>query len=95
MCFDGVSCSSSHSDVYMKWQKLSEENGSQVFNPSVLSSHATGSSVQDELVITDTELHRIHTLGRKLIHTNEPCQVRHRKPYGKFKHFETEMIDKC
>ncbi|XP_024909715.1 adhesion G-protein coupled receptor D2 [Cynoglossus semilaevis] len=73
LCFDGVSCSSSPSDVYMKWQKLSEENGSQVFNPSVLSSHATGSSVQDELVITDTELHRIHTLGYEevvFIHTH-------------------------
>lgn len=50
-------------DVHLKWQKLSEESCHQVFKPS----HAASSS-QDELLIPDTELQRIHTLGRKHTH---------------------------
>lgn len=45
-------------DVHLKWQRLSEESCHQVFKPS----HAASSS-QDELLIPDTELQRIHTLG--------------------------------
>ena len=49
----------------MKWQKLSEEHNSQVFKPSTVGSPTTSSSGQDELIIPDTELQRIHTIGRK------------------------------
>lgn len=48
-------------DVYIKWQKLSEESCHEKFKPS----RTTSSSGQDELVIPDTELQRIHRLGRK------------------------------
>lgn len=56
----------------MKWQKLSEDSGSEVFKPSAIGSHVSSSSGQDELLIPDTELQRIHALGCKevmLIHT--------------------------
>lgn len=56
-------------DVYMKWQKLSQVNCSQVFKPAAVGSHSASSRVQDELLIPDTELQRIHTLGRKHTHT--------------------------
>ncbi|KAI3368680.1 hypothetical protein L3Q82_025675 [Scortum barcoo] len=49
--------------VYMKWQKLSEESFSEVFKPSAVGSQTSSSSGQDELLIPDTELQRIHTLG--------------------------------
>lgn len=52
-------------DVYMKWQKLSEGSCSQVFKPPAVGSHIGSSSAQDELLIPDTELQRIHSLGRK------------------------------
>ena len=57
-------------DVYMKWQKLSQVSCSQVFKPSAVGSHSASSSGQDELLIPDTELQRIHTLGRKHTHTH-------------------------
>ncbi|XP_029905498.1 adhesion G-protein coupled receptor D2 [Myripristis murdjan] len=58
-------------DVYMEWQRLSEASCNRVFKPSALSSH-TSSSSQDELLIPDSELHRIHKLGYEevmFIHT--------------------------
>lgn len=68
----GFTLSTKNIDVFMKWQKLSEDSGSEVFKPSAISSHVSSSSGQDELLIPDTELKRIHTLGCKevmLIHT--------------------------
>ncbi|XP_034560198.1 adhesion G-protein coupled receptor D2 isoform X2 [Notolabrus celidotus] len=50
-------------DVFMKWKELSEDSSSQVFKPSAIGSHVSSSSGQDELLIPDTELQRIHTLG--------------------------------
>ncbi|XP_068564102.1 adhesion G-protein coupled receptor D2 [Cebidichthys violaceus] len=69
----GFTLSTKNIDVYMKWQKLTEESCSQVFKPSAVSSHTASSSGQDELVIPDTELQRIHTLGHEevmFIHTH-------------------------
>ncbi|XP_054459470.1 adhesion G-protein coupled receptor D2 [Anoplopoma fimbria] len=69
----GFTLSTKNIGVYMKWQKLTEERCSQVFKPSAVSSHAAGSSGQDELLIPDTELQRIHTLGYEevmFIHTH-------------------------
>nr|XP_020452237.1 adhesion G-protein coupled receptor D2-like isoform X3 [Monopterus albus] len=69
----GFTLSTKNIDVYMKWQKLSEESCSQVFKPSVVGSHTASSSGQDELLIPDTELQRIHTLGYEevmFIHTH-------------------------
>ncbi|XP_070688316.1 adhesion G protein-coupled receptor D2 [Pempheris klunzingeri] len=60
-------------DVYMKWQKLSEQSCSQVFKPPAVGSHTAGSSGQNELLIPDTELQRIYTLGYEevmFIHTH-------------------------
>ncbi|XP_041648002.1 adhesion G-protein coupled receptor D2 [Cheilinus undulatus] len=68
----GFTLSTRNIDVYMKWQKLSEDSQSQVFKPSSISSHSSSSS-QDELVIPDTELQRVHRLGYEevmLIHTH-------------------------
>ncbi|XP_067368493.1 adhesion G-protein coupled receptor D2 isoform X4 [Channa argus] len=50
-------------DVYITWQKLSEKSCSQVFKPSVLGSQTSSSNDWDELLIPDTELERIHTMG--------------------------------
>ncbi|KAM3619759.1 uncharacterized protein V6R79_013108 [Siganus canaliculatus] len=69
----GFYLSTKNIDVYMKWQKLSEESCRQVFKPSVVASHATSGRGQDELLIPDTELQRIHALGYKevmFIHTH-------------------------
>ncbi|XP_018528574.1 LOW QUALITY PROTEIN: adhesion G-protein coupled receptor D2 [Lates calcarifer] len=69
----GFTLSTKNIDVYMKWLRLSEEQCSQVFKPSVVGSHATNSNGQDELIIPDTELQRIHTLGYEevmFIHTH-------------------------
>ncbi|XP_045906602.1 adhesion G-protein coupled receptor D2 isoform X1 [Micropterus dolomieu] len=69
----GFTLSTKNIDVYMKWQKLSEENCSQVFKPSAVSSHTASSSGQNELLIPDIELQRIHTLGYEevmFIHTH-------------------------
>lgn len=60
--------------VYMKCQRLSNTSSAEVFKPSSLASHTSspGSSGQDELLISDTELQRLHTLGHEdvmLIHT--------------------------
>ncbi|XP_040896478.1 adhesion G-protein coupled receptor D2 isoform X2 [Toxotes jaculatrix] len=69
----GFTLSTKNIDVYMKWQRLSEEHCSQVFKPSVVGSHTTSSSSQDELIIPDTELQRLHTLGHEevmFIHTH-------------------------
>ncbi|KAK2835394.1 hypothetical protein Q5P01_015878 [Channa striata] len=60
-------------DVYIKWQKLSEKSCSQVFKPSLFGSHTSSSSDQDKLLIPDTELQRIHTMGYEevmFIHTH-------------------------
>ncbi|XP_070817602.1 adhesion G protein-coupled receptor D2 [Chaetodon trifascialis] len=68
----GFTLSTKNIDVYMKWQKLSDESCRHVFKPSALGSHIASSSGQDELLIPDTELHRMHTLGFKelmFIHT--------------------------
>lgn len=51
----------------MQWQQLSEESCSQVFKPSVVGPHIT--SGQDELLIHDTELQRIHAMGKKNVLT--------------------------
>ncbi|XP_056895299.1 adhesion G-protein coupled receptor D2 isoform X1 [Takifugu flavidus] len=56
-------------NVYIKWQKLSNESCPQVFQP--YSSISNGG--QDELSVPDTELRRIHLLGHKevmFIHTH-------------------------
>ncbi|TDH08674.1 hypothetical protein EPR50_G00100180 [Perca flavescens] len=69
----GFTLSTKNIDVYMKWQKLSQVSCSQVFKPSAVSSHSPSSSGQDELLIPDTELQRIHTLGYEevmFIHTH-------------------------
>ncbi|XP_044055394.1 adhesion G-protein coupled receptor D2 isoform X2 [Siniperca chuatsi] len=69
----GFTLSTKNIDVYMKWQKLSEESCSQVFKPSAVSSHTASSSGQDGLLIPDIELQRIHTLGYEdvmFIHTH-------------------------
>ncbi|KAL6108095.1 uncharacterized protein ACO6RY_18710 [Pungitius sinensis] len=69
----GFTLSTKNIDVYMKWQKLTEGTCSQVFKPSAVGSHSAGSSAQDELLIPDTALQRIHTLGHEelmLIHTH-------------------------
>ncbi|XP_071342048.1 adhesion G protein-coupled receptor D2 isoform X3 [Trachinotus anak] len=69
----GFTLSTKNIDVYMKWQRLSDDHCSQVFKPSVVGSHTTSSSGQDELIIPDTELQRIHTLGYEevmFIHTH-------------------------
>uniref|UniRef100_A0A3B4TTF8 Adhesion G-protein coupled receptor D2-like n=1 Tax=Seriola dumerili TaxID=41447 RepID=A0A3B4TTF8_SERDU len=69
----GFTLSTKNIDVYMKWQRLSEDLCSQVFKPSVVGSPATGSSGRDELIIPDSELQRIHTLGYEevmFIHTH-------------------------
>ncbi|XP_078114896.1 adhesion G protein-coupled receptor D2 [Sander vitreus] len=69
----GFTLSTKNIDVYMKWQKLSQVSCSQVFKPAAVGSHSTSSSVQDELLIPDTELQRIHTLGYEevmFIHTH-------------------------
>lgn len=58
------------SDVYMKWQKLSQESCNQVYKPSAFGSHKPSSSSHDELLIPETELQRIHTLGSKHTHTH-------------------------
>lgn len=57
-------------DVYLKWQKLSEESCRHTFKPSAVGSHTTSSNGQDELLIPDTELQRIHALGEKHAHTH-------------------------
>ncbi|XP_034386291.1 adhesion G-protein coupled receptor D2 [Cyclopterus lumpus] len=69
----GFTLSTKNIDVYMKWQKLTEESYSHVFKPSAVGSHTASSSGQDELLIPDTELQRIHTLGYEevmFIHTH-------------------------
>nr|XP_019953882.1 PREDICTED: adhesion G-protein coupled receptor D2-like [Paralichthys olivaceus] len=69
----GFTLSTKNIDVFMKWQKLTEDHDRQVFKPSVVSSSTTSSSGQDELMIPDTELQRIHTLGNEevvFIHTH-------------------------
>ncbi|KAG7217538.1 hypothetical protein INR49_021465, partial [Caranx melampygus] len=69
----GFTLSTKNIDVYMKWQSLSGDHCSQVFRPSVVGSHTTSSNGQDELIIPDTELQRIQTLGYEevmFIHTH-------------------------
>ncbi|XP_074490677.1 adhesion G protein-coupled receptor D2 isoform X1 [Sebastes fasciatus] len=69
----GFTLSTKNIDVYMTWQKLTEDSCSQVFKPSAVGSHTASSSGQDELLIPDTELQRIHTLGHEevmFIHTH-------------------------
>ncbi|KAM9848884.1 adhesion G protein-coupled receptor D2 [Aulostomus maculatus] len=69
----GFTLSTKNIDVYMKWQKLSEESCCQLFKPSVLSSHTENRNGQDELLIPDAELQRIHSLGYEevmFIHTH-------------------------
>ncbi|XP_059196570.1 adhesion G-protein coupled receptor D2 [Centropristis striata] len=69
----GFTLSTKNIDVYMKWQKLTEESCSQVFNPSAVGPHTASSSGQNELLIPDTELQRIYTLGHvdvMFIHTH-------------------------
>ncbi|XP_055363716.1 adhesion G-protein coupled receptor D2 isoform X2 [Betta splendens] len=53
----GFTLSTKNIDVFLKWQNLSEEICSQVFKTS------DSGSGQDELLIPDTELQRITTLG--------------------------------
>ncbi|XP_073332565.1 adhesion G protein-coupled receptor D2 [Pagrus major] len=59
----GFTLSTKNIDVYIKWQKLSEKSCRQVFKPFAVGSLTASSSGQDELLIPDTELQRIHTLG--------------------------------
>ncbi|XP_041863143.1 adhesion G-protein coupled receptor D2 isoform X3 [Melanotaenia boesemani] len=69
----GFSLSTKNIDVHMKWQKLSQESQNQVFKPSAVGSHKPSSSGHDELLIPDTELQRIFTLGCEevmFIHTH-------------------------
>ncbi|KAM8874688.1 adhesion G protein-coupled receptor D2 isoform 3-T3 [Spinachia spinachia] len=69
----GFTLSTKNIDVYLKWQKLTEGTWSQVFKPSAVRSHSARSSGEDELLIPDTALQRIHTLGHKelmFIHTH-------------------------
>ncbi|XP_030290070.1 adhesion G-protein coupled receptor D2 isoform X3 [Sparus aurata] len=69
----GFTLSTKNIDVYIKWQKLSEESCRQVFKPFAVGSLTASNSGQDELLIPDTELQRIHTLGYKelmFIHTH-------------------------
>ncbi|XP_047442564.1 adhesion G-protein coupled receptor D2 isoform X2 [Mugil cephalus] len=69
----GFSLSTKNIDVHMKWQKLSREGCNQVFKPSAVSPHKPSSSTLDELLIPDTELQRIHSLGYEevmFIHTH-------------------------
>ncbi|XP_042272092.1 adhesion G-protein coupled receptor D2 isoform X1 [Thunnus maccoyii] len=69
----GFTLSTKNIDVHMKWQKLSEESCTQSFKPSAVSSHTTSRGGQDELLIPDAELQRIHSLGYEevmFIHTH-------------------------
>ncbi|XP_054871865.1 adhesion G-protein coupled receptor D2 isoform X2 [Amphiprion ocellaris] len=69
----GFTLSTKNIDVYMKWQKLSQESCNQVFKPSAVGSHKPSSTSLDELLIPETELQRIHTLGYEevmFIHTH-------------------------
>ncbi|XP_029355881.1 adhesion G-protein coupled receptor D2 [Echeneis naucrates] len=59
----GFTLSTKNIDVCMKWQKLSENDRSEVFHPLTVGSQTSSSSGQDELVIPDTELWRIHAMG--------------------------------
>uniref|UniRef100_UPI003AAB2E64 adhesion G protein-coupled receptor D2 n=1 Tax=Centroberyx gerrardi TaxID=166262 RepID=UPI003AAB2E64 len=59
----GFALSTKNIDVSMEWQQLSERSGGRVFKPSALGSHAASSSSQEELLIPDTEIRRIHKLG--------------------------------
>ncbi|XP_005920976.1 adhesion G-protein coupled receptor D2 isoform X1 [Haplochromis burtoni] len=75
LCTKGrsLSLSTKNIDVYMKWQKLSQESCNQVYKPSAFGSHKPSSSSHDELLIPETELQRIHTLGYEeviFIHTH-------------------------
>ncbi|XP_060889802.1 adhesion G-protein coupled receptor D2 isoform X1 [Labrus mixtus] len=68
----GFTLSTRNIDVFVKWQKLSENSPSHVFKPSAIGSQSS-SSGQDELLIPGTELQRIYTLGFEevmLIHTH-------------------------
>ncbi|XP_056131823.1 adhesion G-protein coupled receptor D2 [Lampris incognitus] len=67
----GFTLSTKNLDVHMEWQRLSQASCRHVFKPSTLGTH-TASSSQDELLITDFELQRLHTLGYEkvmFIHT--------------------------
>lgn len=55
--------------MYIKWQKLSQMSSDQVFKPSSVGSHHPKSGRRDELLIPDSELKRIHSLGGKQTHT--------------------------
>ncbi|XP_030583592.1 adhesion G-protein coupled receptor D2 isoform X2 [Archocentrus centrarchus] len=69
----GFSLSTKNIDVYMKWLKLSQKSCNQVYKPSAFGSQKPGSRSLDELLIPDTELQRIHTLGYEeviFIHTH-------------------------
>ncbi|KAM6922079.1 adhesion G protein-coupled receptor D2 [Xenentodon cancila] len=70
----GFTLSTKNIDVYMKWQKLSQESCNQVFKPSAIGSHNPSSSSNlDELLIPDFELQRINKLGCEevmFIHTH-------------------------
>ncbi|XP_028299668.1 adhesion G-protein coupled receptor D2 isoform X2 [Gouania willdenowi] len=69
----GFTLSTKNIDVYIMWQKLSQESCSQVFNPSTVTSDKLGSKGVDELVISETELRRIHSQGYEevmFVHTH-------------------------
>ncbi|XP_029989070.1 adhesion G-protein coupled receptor D2 isoform X1 [Sphaeramia orbicularis] len=69
----GFTLSTKNIDVYMKWQRLSEASSTQVFKPSALSSSTAGNSGQDDLLISVSELQRIHAIGYEdvmFIHTH-------------------------
>lgn len=61
----------------MKCQRLSNASTSEVFKPSSLASHTSsaGRSSQDELLISDTELRRLHTLGKNRSQANLKAQI--------------------
>ncbi|KAM4629239.1 adhesion G protein-coupled receptor D2 [Polymixia lowei] len=67
----GFTLSTNNIDVHMEWRRLSQR-GSRVFKPSAFGSRSSSSSLQDELLIPEAELHRLHTLGYEevmFIHT--------------------------
>lgn len=63
----GFTLSTKNIDVFLKWQKLSQESCNQVFKPSAVGSHKPSSSRLDELLISDTELQQIHSHGHEVV----------------------------
>ncbi|XP_029939226.1 adhesion G-protein coupled receptor D2-like [Salarias fasciatus] len=70
----GFTLSTKNIDVYIKWQKLSQDSCNQVFKPSAVGSDTPSSSSSlDELFIPDTELQKIQAQGHEevmFIHTH-------------------------